>query len=230
MFQQKVVYNMDSFNIVDYLNAITSEHRDKENYIQLVSATLQPLIDLNHCISDFNYFYALDTAEGKQLDMLGALMGITRETEFALEDGTNQLQDEDFRMYIKSKTAQNFWDGTLDGLMEVWGTIFPTIPLNITDNQDMSCMVVISSEFFNVNQISLLFNNMLIPKPAGVEYSYFFADRIIFAFDLDTTLFKGWDEGFWGGERENTWSDVSSYHWVGLNKFTWFEVLEAKLF
>lgn len=220
---------MDAFNILIYLNAITSQHREKDKYIQLVSATLQPLIDLNHCLSDFNYNFGLDSAVGKQLDFLGDLIGVSRITEFPLEDGSNKLSDEDYRVLIKSKAAQNFWDGTIQGLFDVWGIIFPDIPLNLTDNQDMTCLVTVNSENFNINQISLLFNNLLIPKPAGVEYSYLFADRTVFAFDMDTTMFKGWDEGYWGGIRENKWSDINLFHWVGIQKFIWKEVAESDL-
>lgn len=220
---------MDAFKIDDYLGCITSQHRDKPKYIELVSATLQPLLDLNLCLSQFEYNFDINFAVGKQLDVLGDIFGASRIVDFELIDGTNRLEDDDYRMLIKSKMAQNHWDGTTEGLYAIWNSMFPDIKLTLIDNQDMTCIVVVDAEEITANQIRLLMNSKLIPRPVGVEYSYIFADRIVFAFDMDTLLFKGWDLGYWGGNRSNHWKDIKLLKWVNLEKFTWNEVEKAQL-
>lgn len=187
---------MDTLSKNSYYNIITSQHRTKPNYMKFIEAITNVLFDYADLLSTFDYKFDIDFAEGEQLDFIGKTIGIGREVNFVLEDGTNKLLDEDYRIAIKSKIAQNHWDGTIEGLKNIWYQVFPDIPIVIKDNMDMSAVISVKSALTG-NQIKMLFAGVLIPRPMGVQYSYVFGDKAIFSFDLDTDMFKGYDEGYW---------------------------------
>lgn len=180
-----------------YLNIITSEHRMKEKYVSFVSSILKPLFDTAECISNNEYFFDLEFAIGDQLDIIGEIIGIERRVDFVLDDGTQVLNDDDYRFLIKATIARNHWDGSRENIYEIWNNLFPNVRLNLIDNLDMSCLIIVMSEGMTKNQISMLFEGLIVPRPAGVQYVYMFGENAIFAFDMDNEFFKGWDQGYW---------------------------------
>lgn len=187
----------DVLNKEKYLNIITSQHRMKSNYINFVSILLEPLFDMAELIMNLNYYFDLDFSTGNQLDIIGKIVGADRHVDFILSDGTQNLNDEDYRFLIKAKIAQNYWDGSREKIFEIWDNLFPDVKLNLIDNQDMSCIIFINAEYLTENQINMILAGLLIPRPAGVQYNYVFGENAIFSFDMDTEIFKGWDEGHW---------------------------------
>ncbi len=187
---------MDTLKKNSYYNVITSQHRTKEKYMKLIEAVTKVLFDYSDLLSTFDFKFDVDFATGEQLDYIGKTVGVKREVNFILEDGSYKLSDDDYKLAVKSKIAQNHWDGTTKGLKEIWSQIFPDIPIIIKDNFDMSAVISVRSALSS-NQIKMLFAGMLIPRPAGVQYYYTFGEGAIFSFDLDTDIFKGYDEGYW---------------------------------
>ena len=102
-----------------YLNIITSEHRMKEKYISFVSLILKPLFDAAECISNNEYFFDLEFAIGDQLDIIGEIIGVERRVDFVLDDGTQDLNDDDYRFLIKATIARNHWDGSRENIYEI---------------------------------------------------------------------------------------------------------------
>lgn len=188
---------LNILDVIQYMNVVTSEHRLKPKYMDLVKTVLTPLIDMSKCLSDFNYYFDINFATGDQLDFIGSIVGVDREVDFVLEDGTQILNDEDYRVLIKAKIAKNHWDGTTKSIFDIWNSLFNDIALNIVDNMDMTCLVFVNSYSLTPNQISMFFADLLVPRPSGVQYFYYFAEGAFFSFDYDTTWFKGWDEGHW---------------------------------
>lgn len=187
----------DVLNSEKYLNVITSQHRTKEKYINFVSNLLKPLFDVAECLLNYDYDFDLDYAVGNQLDIIGKIVGVDRYVDFVLSDGTNKLNDDDYRVLVKAKIAQNHWDGTRENIFNIWDNLFPNVRLNLIDNLNMTCLVFVSAESMTQNQIGMLYAGLLVPRPAGVQYNYYFGEGAIFAFDMDTEMFKGWDLGNW---------------------------------
>lgn len=187
----------DVLNKEKYLNIITSQHRQQIKYIEFVLMLLEPLFDMAELLLNFNYNFDLDFATGNELDIIGKIVGVDREVDFILSDGSHTLNDEDYRFLIKAKIAQNYWDGSREKIFEIWDNLFPNVKLNLIDNQDMTCLVFVNAEILTENQINMFFAGLLVPRPVGVQYNYVFGEGAIFSFDMDTEYFKGWDEGTW---------------------------------
>ena len=188
---------LNILDVIQYMNVVTSEHRLKPKYMDLVKTVLTPLIDMSKCLSDFNYYFDINFATGDQLDFIGSIVGTDRYVDFVLDNGTQRLDDEDYRVLIKAKIAKNHWNGTTESIFDIWNSLFPDVALNIIDNMDMTCLVFVSSSVLTQNQISMFFADLLVPRPVGVQYFYYFAEGAFFSFDLDSTWFKGWGEGHW---------------------------------
>lgn len=171
---------------ITYLNFITSEHRDKPNYIAWVTDILSK-IDVPDLISAFD----IDTAVGAQLDILGLILGRKRLLNFQPGDGSSPLlDDESYRLVLKSKILMNQWNGTIEQLYSYWSAIFPNLQMTVADQQDMSYEINIVG-ISTVLEQELIRNGYIVPKPFGVNVNYIFADIIDSPIYFGITLHEG---------------------------------------
>ena len=63
----------------------------------------------------------------------------------------------------------------------------------------MSCQFIINPGGLSDIQIGLINAGVIIPKPAGVKYTFQFMTKTFFAYDLDTENFAGYGIGYWNG-------------------------------
>ena len=113
--------------------------------------------------------FALETASGKQLDVVGATVGASRALPYTssyVADG--MLPDGDYRDYIRAKILLNMWDGTNGSLPQLWQTVYPSLEMSYVDNQDMTMTVTIRGEVSNALS-ELIQAGMIVPRPMGVS-------------------------------------------------------------
>ncbi len=153
--------------ISDYLNLITSEHADKPNYIGWVSANLQLVEDNMRVSNAMMSAFDINTAVGNQLDMLGVSIGQARDIGVPLSGTSSILDDTHYRLVLQARIARNNWDGTIPSIYTLWNNAFPTAPLQLVDNQNMSMQAVITNLTDNISQ-ELVTAGLIVPKPMGV--------------------------------------------------------------
>jgi hypothetical protein len=117
-------------------------------------------------------------------------------------DVVYELDDDSYRILLRAKIAANQWDGTVPGAYKVWDIAFG--PLGYTfllqDNQDMSIDIIVVGPPMSVVMMALLTSGSLTLKAAGVRINGFHVVTVtgpIFAFDINTSLFAGFDQGSW---------------------------------
>ena len=161
--------------IDSYLNNITSQHRDKPNFIAWLSANLNIIDDMYNVLKGMDNDFDIDNAIGKQLDTLGVVIGRERTLTFQPLDGFNPvLTDDYYRLVLKAKRAFNKWDGTIPSMYTIWDDIFGSdtdLSLQIKDNQDMSLNAYITGYTDQIQQ-DLIQHGYIIPKPQGVKVNY----------------------------------------------------------
>ena len=185
------------YNIEEYLNLITSEHRDKPKFQAFVRLLLTPIINLQILNHEMMSILNLNTSKGDQLDKIGDILGLPRQVNFQPTGGISSILNDDYyRLILKAKVAKNQWDGTKQGLYDLWKNLFPENPVLIVDRQNMTATVVVVGLTDSLSR-ELILNGYIVPKPVGVRYEYGFTDRPIYAQDLDTNWLKGFDEGYW---------------------------------
>lgn len=210
----------------DYLALITSQHQDKPNFIETVSASVAPYIAVQNVLKSLSESFDIDTATGEQLDILGAWIGRPRRIETPLtgvyfawdsapgwesgvwqgafdpDSGLVDLPDDAYRLLLKAKIAANSWDGSVNSAYDIWSNIFDNdIILLIQDNQDMSIVIGIVGDSLSAVERSLLINGYIPLKPAGVEVqAYALAETKLFGWDAESNALAGWNSGEWPTE------------------------------
>lgn len=197
------------FLLNDYLDLVTSQHRTKPKYTAMLSEVFQMYVDLASAFEDINFRMNIETAVGDQLDKIGEYIGQTRKLDVELVGVSDELNDDDYRFLLKSKIAQNKWNGTIEQLYEIWEQMFPDISLVVYDNQDMTCSLLIVGTMSNV-QIQLFNLNFLVPKPCGVKYNYIFVTRTLFGYNFDNEQVSGYNVGYWEGDYKLFAIDVDN--------------------
>ena len=102
------------------------------------------------------------------------------------------LDDPTYRILIKATIGANFWNGTIDGLQQLWQGLFPGGTIFVYDHQDMSFTVVMSGTFTSIIQ-DLITHGMIVPRPEGVLVNYTFSGLPLFGVDLNNQYVAGVD-------------------------------------
>lgn len=216
----------------DYLNLITSEHRQKLNYSAMVSFGSEVYVRIQDLLSSLIPKFDVDVAVGDQLDIIGQWVGVSRniaipisgvyftwDADYTLgwDYGTWQpanqptdvvsLPDDAYRTLIRAKISANSWDGTTSGAYAIWDQVFPTITILIQDNQNMSYDLAFVGGIIDSLTAALITGGYIPLKPEGVRVNTYFVpvdSGPLFAWDLEADLVKGWDEGSWARELTAT--------------------------
>jgi len=188
---------------LSYLNLITSEFRDQPKYIAMLTSIFDQFVSVSNVLDYINKGLDVDSAQGAQLDIIGQYLGQSRKLSYNITGLTGALNDDDYRFLLKAKIAQLAWDGTNGGIIKLWNELFPGVEFTLVDNQDMTCDIIISSLSLSSIMIGLIEAGLIIPRPAGVKYEYSFVSETLFAYDVDTEYFSGYDIGHWNGTVSN---------------------------
>lgn len=213
-------------NIQDYVNLVTSEYAEKPNFIEMLSQDVSILVRIQDLMQSMIPLFDIDVASGSQLDIIGLWVGVSRNVSIPIAgvyftwDGAdptvgwdygtwqpyNQpvnitvLPDDAYLTLIRAKIAANHWDGTIEGAYAIWEDVFPQYNILIKDNQDMSYDLGIVGGIVDSLTIALLTGGYIPLKPEGVRVAGYFvapgSDQL-FAWDSETALLAGWEEGSW---------------------------------
>jgi hypothetical protein len=136
--------------ISDYTARITSEHTDKSDYVQTVSISVQPMVEIIGVIDNFTSDFDIDTAIGVQEDAVGVRVGRDRyvtvpfnvyfsigvaglglgqgvlKGSFDPTTGLTKLPDDIYRIILYAKVKADMWDGTIPGAYDAWNTLLST--------------------------------------------------------------------------------------------------------
>lgn len=213
--------------VQEYIDLITSEYADQPNFLATMTANLQTPVQVQSLLKAMIALFDLDTPpRGDQLDIIGEWVGISRRVNVPIpgvyfewdsatyENGwdygtwqptggdteVTELPDDAYLTLIKAKIASNNWDGTINGAYEIWDSLFSTIEIFIFDKQDMSFDIGIFGGVIDSLTLALITGGYIQLRPEGVKINNYFVSidsDPVFAWDLDTDLLKGWDEGKW---------------------------------
>jgi hypothetical protein len=161
-------------DIQTYLDRITSQHKVKPKYMALLKARLQPFIDIAECLDSFDSAFDLDVAVGKQLDVIGEYVGVSRLLDFQPVSVTALLDDDNYRTVLRARISLNRWDGTMQGVFSIWEQVFPDTQIEVLDNQDMTIDVVseVNDGEDPLFSIELGVHGYILPKPMGVKLNF----------------------------------------------------------
>lgn len=199
-------------------NSVIEYNVTPQLQVQNLLLSMLPLFDLD------------TPPKGDQLDIIGQWVGVSRVLKqsisgtgvfFTWDDTTldgwdsgtwqppgdpppteiTDLPDDAYLTLIKAKIAANAWNGTTEGAYAVWEILFPHYTILISDNQDMTYAILILSSVIDALSLALLTGGYIQLKPEGVGISgYFLGSPPVFAWDVVSSIFNGWDTGNWAVE------------------------------
>lgn len=210
----------------DYLDLITSAYRNKPNFTSVITANVAVSVQVQSLLSQMIPLFDVDVAVGQQLDVIGQWVGVTRNVAVPISgvyfswDGTDftkgwdygtwqpssqpaditVLPDDAYRTLIRAKIAANQWDGTTDGAYAIWDAVFPDTTILIQDNQDMTYDLAVVGGIIDSLTLALITGGYIPLKPEGVLVAAYYVStdsNPSFAWDVESTLLAGWDQGSW---------------------------------
>ena len=107
--------------LMDYLSLFPGSTRERQRFMALATAVLRQVTDLQVVVSQINGAFAPDGAQGAQLDVLAASLGLSRVDTSA---GVT-VSDATFRDFIRKKLIQWSWDGRNVTVSDVVAKIQP---------------------------------------------------------------------------------------------------------
>ena len=178
---------------------IYAQYRDKTKAVDWLNIAREMSGDLEAASIAVRNSYAIDTAVGEQLDVIGRIVVAPRSFVgntpmdpglFALTDGDefgdesamfsaltiNQdgaLSDELYRLVIRAKIVKNNSPATIEDILVGMNFLLPGAEvLRVTDGEDMSFSVEFYGAITNLERFALI-NAGLVPKPQGVRFNGF---------------------------------------------------------
>lgn len=207
----------------NYLKLITGEHRDKPKYISMVRALLSHSSDIFSVGVELDDDFDLDYADGVQEDVLGDIVGTSRELGWQPEFNLNPILDNaNFRTLLMVKILKNMWKGGIRDLATTWKLLFGN-PILIEDNQDMTIdVVIISNGLDKITQL-MIRNGDIIPKPQSVLVNAYFANNNVFGYDIENDVIAGYDKGSWieQGDKMSFAYDTDTPRLSGYDSGMW---------
>jgi hypothetical protein len=181
-----------------YQGLLTSQYQLSPNMNAYLTGLMGLMFDIVACAMSFQESFDLSTAVGNQLDILGIIVGVSREVDFTPSDGVSPtLTDDVFRTVIQAAIGFNQWNGQVASLQTLWQQLFPGGTIIVSDLQsDMSCDIYLTGSFSSILQ-DLIQNGKIIPRPQTVQFNYIFASLPAFGFDLNDSFVAGFDTGKW---------------------------------
>jgi hypothetical protein len=118
-----------------------------------------------------------DTAVGKQLDIIGKYVGVTRTAQGAT--GPVTLEDDDFRVLIRMAVLTNSAQSDLATIQNLIFTFFAG-QMRVYDYQNMRMSYLLSSSIGSLALVEMFIAQELLPRPMGVQVA-----SIIYAPTID---------------------------------------------
>lgn len=185
-------------DLQSYLDLIPPPNITKPNFMSWLAANLSPYIDIQNCVNQIIDAFDLDEAEGNQLDILGVILGQSRTVDFEPTYDSPILQDDMYRLVLRAKIIQNQWGGTVQEVYNFWTEWFPSYPISIVDNQDMTMDVTLAGIDSPMLE-DLVNNGYIVPKPAGVAFNYNLVGGPFFGYGYDTDVITGYGGNWYSG-------------------------------
>lgn len=159
--------------VTDYQNLLIKQYWEKPKAyaeIGLQAGTWERVYDF---LAEFLTEFDIDLATGDRQDILGRVVGITRQVPDVSGGGSFELNDTDYRFFLRVKIAKNSGTAFMvsDDRISIQDVINQAFEgeAYVVDNQDMSLTLYVSPTVA-VERLDAVRSLDLLPKPQGVRY------------------------------------------------------------
>ena len=197
----------DNLNQLDHeaqaVSRLLTQFRDATTLQGYIKALMSEANPIEMALFDTLTKRGIDTAEGVQLDILGDIVGQSREivdasaltffgyvgaptnvggygsarylSEGESTIGTRDLTDEEYRLFIRARVAKNHSSGTINDTVNLVSFIVGSTNIIVTDGTEPATFSVgVLEDDITANAKIFISQSDLIPKPAGVQIDKLF--------------------------------------------------------
>ena len=158
-------------DINKYLVLPSSDNLTKPKYMAFLEAVLKNAILLGNTNESIGNAFDIANAAGKQLDIIGELVGLARLLPYVPANGTREMDDEEYRLALMLKVARNEWDGTNQGACSIYDKFFnDDVRVTFEDDQDLSVTIEINGAL-TPREAEILEATGVLLVPAGVFHT-----------------------------------------------------------
>ena len=163
---------------------------------EYISSLLSGSHELETVFYDINSIKNIDRASGHSLSMIGEIVGAERDKISGLVG--HYATDEELRLYIKSAISRNWSDHSIDSVINSIMYIINVDSVTVTEQGGAVVLIEFNRPLTPAEQVVLVDLGM-IPKPAGVRYTYVVPTTDVpFGFDGTTNTLGFGDENIPG--------------------------------
>jgi hypothetical protein len=171
---------------------IYAQYRDKPKFVAWIGINGEIGNEIETAYQGVRVSFDIDNAGTNELDIIGRIVQINRSFESGFSYNSDQvgrsqvgnsqampaqgatdeeLNNDIYRILIKSKIAKNTNDATLDGIITAMDIIVETTDIMVVDNENMSFEIEFG-ELTDTERL-VLTNFDIVPKPQGVRFAGF---------------------------------------------------------
>ena len=157
---------------------VYAQYRDKPKALAWYNIVPSQALQVETVFNDIRYSYDIDNNEGEQLDVIGRVVDIGRGYRRTFEttpppfvvDG--EVDDEVYRLLLKSKIVKNNSDATLDSIIDSIQFISNVDNARVIDHYNMSFSLIFKNTLTDKERYILNAFN-IVPSPQGVRFRGF---------------------------------------------------------
>ncbi|QDP56511.1 MAG: hypothetical protein Tp118SUR00d2C21406351_17 [Prokaryotic dsDNA virus sp.] len=157
---------------------IYAQYRDKPKAVAWYNILPTQAAQIETVLNDIRFSYDIDVNEGAQLDVIGNIVDISRQYRTKFEEISppfivdGAVDDDVYRILIKSKILKNNSDATLDTIVDSIQFISDATNARVLDHHDMSFSLIFQNALTNKERYILnVFD--IVPRPQGVRFRGF---------------------------------------------------------
>jgi hypothetical protein len=162
-----------------YANLLILQYLNKPKAMATIKAVVEPVI-MDQLPVDVQDAFAIGTAEGVQLDVIGKYVGVSR-SGYGTSGQPITLNDDDYTTLIKMVIIKNNSGSSLATIQELLAANFPG-QIFISDSTTMSLNYLIRESLGTSDLLELLATGGYLPKPMAVSISIVIVPDIEFPF------------------------------------------------
>lgn len=158
-----------------YINLLIKQYHNKSKAKGTIETlTESECLSYNNIISKLNSSFNIETATGKQLDLIGKIIGRSRifeGIEFEGTDTPNSLDDETYRTLLKMQIINNFMSKSIESITQATFDFLGNKVIFINNTNMTINYILIGNSESNLIKV-VEFDKSILPAPAGVEVNY----------------------------------------------------------
>ena len=165
-----------------WLNDMPQHFLGKKKIEILIGAFAKQLDEVKNVIGDLNSLTDLDTATGKNLDMVGTIIPLTRKEAgelagIGVEDPV--ISDDRYRQFLRYKLLLNTCECTYYDLMEGISLLWDVSPVYYIEDPDFPATIILTMPFLTPGGKPVRLGEVPMVRPAGVQIDYEYRIKVV---------------------------------------------------